>query len=349
MAHLYGWLKNCLIHFFPTKRQRKKSVNARLSKLERQFQKVPTWLVILLVCIPFYSAGVFVHDYDNYQGLCTGDIVSIECFRHLLSVAFESAETIAILSAIVLYLKEAPDRKDKKHYEAWQVVEQAENRETSYSRYKALQDLNNDNVSLEGLDAPGADLCYILLPESNLTDANLSHSDLSGADLSGADLITAALKGANLEAVNLQNARLNTANLCKATLIRANLENTDLEEANLEEANLQGANLSQANLERANLCGARLVKTKLIGANLEGANLQGANISGCSLDGANLEGANLDNVDLRDIRWSLQTTKWPNKNEVSRARNIPGKLKAKLGMELDKPLDNDEMTDLELS
>lgn len=349
MAYLYGWIKNFLSNVFSAKRKRKKSVNARLSKWERRFQRIPTWLVILLVCIPFYIAGVFVHEYGDYQKFCTGAMMSSKCFIHLLSVAFESAETIAILSAIVLYLKEAPDRKDKKHYEAWQVVEQAEERETSYSRYKALQDLNNDNVSLEGLDAPGADLCYILLPDANLTEADLSHSDLSGADLSGADLIKAELEEATLEAIDLQDAHLNTANLHKAILIRANLENTDLEEANLQWADLQGANLSHANLERANLCGAHLVKAKLIGANLEGANLQGANISGSSLDGANLEGVNLENVDLSNIRWSFQTTRWPAKDEVARARNIPEKLKARLGMELSKPMDSEEMSDLELS
>ena len=329
MEHLHEWIRNYLKNVFHVKRKRKKSVNARLSKVERLFQRVPTWLVILLVCIPFYIAGIFVDSYEAYKDSCTGSITSSNCLIHLLSVAFESAETIAILSAVVLYLKEAPDRKDKKHYEAWQVVEQAEERETSYSRYKALQDLNNDDVSLEGLDAPRADLCYIILPDANLRDADLSRSDLSRANLSGAYLIKANLEGATLEAANIQRAQLNTANLRKAILIRADLGNADLEKANLEEANLEEANLK--------------------GADLTYANLEGANISKSSLDGTNLVGANLKNVDLKNIRWSIQTTKWPDKAIVAQAKNIPESLKGHLGIVSHTHKEDEDTTNMELS
>jgi hypothetical protein len=54
---------------------------------------------------------------------------------------------------------EAPDRKKRKHYEAWQVIDNAAAATvpTSYARVNALQDLNNDGVTLQGLDVPGAD------------------------------------------------------------------------------------------------------------------------------------------------------------------------------------------------
>ncbi len=44
-------------------------------------------------------------------------------------------EAIAIVAAVVLYYKESPDRKDQRHYEAWQVIDKAARVETSYARY----------------------------------------------------------------------------------------------------------------------------------------------------------------------------------------------------------------------
>ncbi|MEM7064711.1 MAG: pentapeptide repeat-containing protein [Cyanobacteria bacterium P01_B01_bin.77] len=310
----------------------KKSFNARLSWWERFLQDIPTWTVVLLVAVPFSVGGIFLLGLNEDENKCSSRTLNTECAIQIMAAAFKSIETIAIFSAAAVYLKESPDRKDKKHYEAWQVVEKAEGRETSYSRYKALQDLNDDNVSLEGLDAPGADLCRIRLSRAKLKGANLIGSDLSMADLSNANLVDVKLKAANLEAVNFQDARLNVANLATANLERANLRGANLERANLVRANLMGADLVDANLEGANLEGANLTRAKLTSATLDGANLSSANLSEVSLENASLEKVNLEGANLKNANWSFKTTVWPNMNEITKARNIPQKLQAKIGL-----------------
>ena len=79
-------------------------------------------------------------------------------------------DTISLVVALVLFIKEAPDRRKQFHHQAWSTVDAAHNVKVSYARILALQDLNEDGVSLKGLDAPGAELVAILgvktLPET---------------------------------------------------------------------------------------------------------------------------------------------------------------------------------------
>ena len=105
-------------------------------------------------------------------------------FRDAVQVIFSSTESIAIAAAVALYFKEIPDRKEQKHYEAWQVIDNAAAAKvpTSYARRKAIEDLHRDGVSLRGIDIPNVDLQGI-----NLSFANLVFTNLNGANLSGAE------------------------------------------------------------------------------------------------------------------------------------------------------------------
>lgn len=170
----------------------------------------------------------------------------------------ESLESISILVAVFIYLKEGPERQKRSRYEAWKVIDAAHGRKNSYARIQALQDLNEDGISLRGLDAPRADLREINLKKANLLGANLQRTNL-------------------LEA-NLYKADLRAANLQKADLQRANLQKADLRAASLVEANLLGADLQGANLKAANLQQAKLRAADLKATNLQGANLQGADL-----------------------------------------------------------------------
>ncbi|MDX2213276.1 MAG: pentapeptide repeat-containing protein [Oculatellaceae cyanobacterium bins.114] len=167
-------------------------------------------------------------------------------------------ESVSILVAVFIYFKEGPERQKRSRYEAWKVIDAAHGRRNSYARIQALQDLNEEGISLRGLDAPKADLREINLRKAILLNANLQRADL-------------------LEA-NLQKADLRAANLCRANLQRADLQKADLRAANLLEANLLGANLENTNLKAADLTDAKLRATNLKGANLLGANLQGADL-----------------------------------------------------------------------
>ncbi|MBD2158561.1 pentapeptide repeat-containing protein [Leptolyngbya sp. FACHB-16] len=183
--------------------------------------------------------------------------------RDIVRVVFNDAESIAIASAVLLYFKESPDRKEQKHYEAWQVVDNAAAAgvPTSFARNKALESLNRDGVSLGEIDVPKADLSNI-----NLTGAYLYHADLSNTNLSFAVLRDTDLGKANLSGAILNYALLNSANFLGTNLSHADLSNGVLNSAKLIASNLKGSNLS----------GAYLVDTDFSNAVLNGANLKGA-------------------------------------------------------------------------
>lgn len=193
-------------------------------------------------------------------------------FTDWLGIAsfLEIIESVSVLVAVFIYFKDGPERQKRSHYEAWKVIDAAYGRKNSYARIQALQDLNQDRLSLRGLDAPKADLREINLAKANLLGANLQRADLLDAIFQKADL-----RGANLQKANLQRANLQKADLRGAKLIDANLLGANLQSANLKAASLQGAKLRGANLQNANLLGADLFGADLrIAENLSPAQIK---------------------------------------------------------------------------
>lgn len=227
------------------------------AQLTQAFWTLPAWATALSVVV-IMSAVFILADPDSWLGKLLAGV-----------------EAISIVVAVVLFVKETPDRKKEFHYQAWSTVDAAHGVKVSYARIMALQDLNEDSISLRGLDAPGAELVEIQLPNANLSHANLTEADLS-------------------------NANLSYANLDKANLHQTKLSGANFSEANLSFALLTQANLSSVNLSGANLICADLSQANLSGANLRNVNLSGANLTGAYLTGANLKGANVDTFQLRD-------------------------------------------------
>lgn len=223
------------------------------NRLERLIQKVPTGLFATGAVLILALMALWLES-DNIHSL-----------RDAVKVLFEHAESIAIVAAVVFFFKEAPSRKAQKHYEAWQVIDHAAAAKvpTSYARIQALQDLNEDGVSLRGLN----------LPRAHLQEINLQNAMLVNADLHDADLVRANLRAADLSRANLHGALLIDADLRGATLVDA-----DLGSAILGIADLRGADLMDANLMEANLIDADLSKTNLQGANLSSADLSNADL-----------------------------------------------------------------------
>jgi uncharacterized protein YjbI with pentapeptide repeats/hemoglobin-like flavoprotein len=227
------------------------------------FWNSSTWLVVLIATILFIV--IYVNADENT----------------LLAEILNGADAISLIVALVIFIKETPDRRKQFHYQAWSTIDAAHNIKVSYARILALQDLNEDNVPLKGLDVPGAELVNINLPKANLSAANLQETDLSNANLSHANLDNAKLSQAQLSGANISHANLGFANLSQA-----NLSNVNFSHANLICANLSNTNMSGANLRNANLSGANLH-----GAYLTGANLKNARVNISELDCAFLEGA----------------------------------------------------------
>ena len=221
---------------------------------------------------------------------------------------------LAILLAIVSFFVELPERRKQRDYEAWNTVDQARGRRYSHARIDALERLNKDCLSLEGLDAAGGQLaglrldrCY-RLPGGSLFGPLLPRlfrrqgADLTGARLDGADLARARLPGAELSHARLSRARLAGAALGAATLAGADLRGADLFRADLQGASLRAADLSGANLNEADLRGADLWNARLAGARLTGADLRGAVLAYAGLDKVNLARADLRGAELFHAR-----------------------------------------------
>ncbi|MEH2111048.1 pentapeptide repeat-containing protein [Nostoc sp.] len=221
------------------------------------FWIAPTWLVCIVSVVVFTVVVVIVDENSP------------------LAKALGAADSISLVVAVVLFIKEAPDRRKQFHYQAWSTIDAAHDVKVSYARILALQDLNKDGVSLRGLDAPRAELVEINLSHANLSKANLMESDFTNANLSYA---------------NLDNANLSQIKLSGANLSYAKLGFSRLNQANLSSANLSGANLICADLSHTNLSGADLRD-----ASLSGANLKNAKVSDDELSNAFLEGAIMPN------------------------------------------------------
>ncbi|NEP82341.1 MAG: globin [Okeania sp. SIO3B3] len=199
----------------------------------------------------------------------------------IFAKTLDSASTISLIVAIILFIKEIPDRKKEFHYQAWSVIDGAKGIKDSQARFMAIQDLNKDSVSLRTLQAPGAYLASIDLKKANLNEANLSKACLDNANLNEANLSYANLSYAKFSSSNLSDTNLSFSNLSNANLSNANLSN-----ANLVCADLSNANMSGVNLSGATLSGAKLMETYLVGANLKDAKVSIAELSNAYLKDA---------------------------------------------------------------
>src|SRR5262249_44810631 len=60
----------------------------------------------------------------------------------------EYSSFLSVLFAVLVYFNEAPDRKKQKHYQAWQVINTAQDKGGSGGRVEAMQELNADGIQL---------------------------------------------------------------------------------------------------------------------------------------------------------------------------------------------------------
>lgn len=262
------------------------------------------WFRILLGLIIAYLALLI---FDWFE-LVSSDIdvcepkLSLNCFtKKLIGIlTIDNLESFSLLLVATLYVIESRQRRRQSQYESWQVIDAAVGVETSYARFKALQDLNSDGVSLRGIDMPSVDLEGI---------------NLAGADLRDADLRGVSLKGANLRSANLQGANFSKDDDKKtASLENADLTNANLASANIEGVNFTGASLDYINLENTKIDNQTQLPTKqmlvwkiinqshrirnLRRADLEKTNLSNADFSGMDLRRASFRGAILKNANL---------------------------------------------------
>ena len=157
----------------------------------------------------------------------------------------EYLSTFSVLVAVILYFSETGARTMQRHYQAWQVIDAAQGRGGNGGRIDAMQELNQDGVSLVGIQADNAFLYGI----------RLNGGQLDRCDMDSSDLRDSVFDRATLTFCNLQFANFRGASLANADLTDADLSDSDLMGANLTHANLSRADLSRADLRDADLRG----------------------------------------------------------------------------------------------
>ena len=136
---------------------------------------------------------------------------------------------LAIFAAIVTWLIEIPDRPNQKHYTAWQIINAAYGKHGDSGRTQALQDLNNDEVSLEGID--------------------LSNAGINGAELRGADLRQVIFANTQMNSVNFGCrkflTRIVTSKYQKCTVFYDSAFDTPMTNSNLKGADINSVTISR--------------------------------------------------------------------------------------------------------
>jgi hypothetical protein len=163
--------------------------------------------------------------------------------RWVFLEVLEYCGTLSILVGVIFYFAGAHDRREQRHYQAWQVINTAAGKGGNGGRIDALQDLNSDGIPLVAVDLSG---------DAYLRNINLAHAELLRADISGSDIRNANLHGADLADATLVYTNFRGADLSDVVFSEANLENADLTGANLDGATLDQCNLASADLTDVN-------------------------------------------------------------------------------------------------
>jgi hypothetical protein len=163
--------------------------------------------------------------------------------RFSLLELLEYCGSFSILFAVILYFVEAPQRQKMRHYQAWQLINSAQGNTGNGGRVDALEDLNNDHVSLVNINVTDAALEGLELPNADLRRAIMHGVDLKDSKFIGADLESSLLNESNFYSADLSGTNLSDCNMTGAYLMGAALRN-----ANLSHVNFDGADLTSADL-----------------------------------------------------------------------------------------------------
>ena len=190
--------------------------------------------------------------------------------RFSLLELLEYCGSFSILFAVILYFAEAPQRQKMRHYQAWQLINTAQGNTGNGGRVDALEDLNNEHVSLVNINVTDAALEGLELPNADLRRAIMHGVDLKDSKFIGADLEFSLLSESNFYNANLRSVpgsdigRLQNGRRLFHADHGATLRNANLSEAAFDEADLTGADLtgvtnwkSITHFQAANIHGVR--------------------------------------------------------------------------------------------
>jgi uncharacterized protein YjbI with pentapeptide repeats len=168
-----------------------------------------------------------------------------------------------VIVIVVFYFYDSGNRVKQRHYQAWQVINTAQGKGGNGGRIEALEELNEDRVSLVGVDVSGAFLQGLHLEKGDLARAILNAADVRNAIVVSSDLREADLRSANFRECDCVRTSFRGAMLDEADFWGADLSGVDLTEASLVNTDLRNTNLlgikwkGIKTLKMADIAGAR--------------------------------------------------------------------------------------------
>jgi Pentapeptide repeats (8 copies) len=170
-----------------------------------------------------------------------------------LSYAWKNFLSFSFIGTAAVFVWNSPVREQQKYFQAWQVINTAQNQSGTGGRNEALSYLNGgETIPILNWAAP---------------KCKKDNTCLVGIKITGKEDM--GVQGtANLNKVDLENANLKDAVLNKTSFREANLNNAkfplaDINGAVFEGAYLNGADFREAkNVKKANFKGANFCKTK---------------------------------------------------------------------------------------
>jgi uncharacterized protein YjbI with pentapeptide repeats len=168
-----------------------------------------------------------------------------------------------VIVIVVFYFYDSGNRVKQRHYQAWQVINTAQGKGGNGGRIEALEELNEDRVSLVGVDVSGAFLQGLHLEKGDLARAILNAADVRNAIVVSSDLRDADLRSANFRECDCARTSFRGAMLDEADFWGADLSAVDLTEASLVNTDLRNTNLlgikwkGIKTLKMADIAGAR--------------------------------------------------------------------------------------------
>ena len=127
------------------------------------------------------------------------------CSRISFFRVLEYVGKLSIVTGVILYIYEAPDRKQRSLSDAWLLINFFSGVGLA-GRYHALQYLAQQGAPLEGVKLVNSDLSGIDFRKANLRRAQIFDSKLNNANLANADLTEAVLRGNSFLGANLSGA-----------------------------------------------------------------------------------------------------------------------------------------------
>jgi uncharacterized protein YjbI with pentapeptide repeats len=169
----------------------------------------------------------------------------------------------SVIVIVLFYFYDSGNRVKQRHYQAWQVINTAQGKGGNGGRIEALEELNEDHVSLVGVDVSGAFLQGLHLEKGDLARATLNAADLRNAIVVSSDFRDADLRFANFRECDCVRTSFRGAMLDEADFWGADLSGVDLTEASLVNTDLRNTNLlgikwkGVKTLKMADIAGAR--------------------------------------------------------------------------------------------